>query len=182
MMRYVKVALPDELEEGARRKAGSLFGARKGSFSRSVTSALVSWLQPDPDLHVGMTAGGMCFEVPERLAPRLLAILVEELRPTRVTFSYLEGEEEAVLACPPGEAVSKIGGLGSHILDSSFMAEFDEAELYTGGGGCISLRAELTGEQKRRIALRLLDEAGLKVKLDKGEFSVTVRGDLVEVS
>jgi hypothetical protein len=180
-MKYIKVALPDDLEEKVRSKAGVLYGARKGSLSRSVTNALFNWLSPDPEMYVGTTSGGMSFEVPEKLVPELMEILIDVLKPSNVVYSYLHGEEEVELKLPTELARSKCREMTDVFLNPTFMAELETASLYTGGGGCFLLEAVLNRKQKISIAEKLLKQLGIKIKLARDRFSVIVREGHVEV-
>lgn len=181
-MKYIKVALPDDLEEKVRSKAGVLYGARKGSLSRSVTNALSNWLSPDPELYVGTTPSGMSFEVPEKLVPDLMEILIDVLKPINVVYSYVQGEEEVELKLTSELARSKSREMADAFLNPTFIAELETASLYTGGGGCFLLEADLNGKQRISIAKKLLEKLNIKIKPAKERFSVIVREGHVEVS
>ncbi|MEM3563180.1 MAG: hypothetical protein QXS27_05100 [Candidatus Jordarchaeaceae archaeon] len=172
------MALPDDLEEKVRSKAGVLYGARKGSLSRSVTKALSSWLSPDPELYVGTTPSGMSFEVPEKLVPDLMEILIDVLKPINVVYSYVQSEEEVEVKFPAELARSKSREMADVFLNSTFMAEVGTASLYTGGGGCFLLEANLNRKQRIFIAKKLLEKLDIKIELAKERFSVIVRGDM----
>ncbi|MGQ9723729.1 MAG: hypothetical protein ACUVXA_20720 [Candidatus Jordarchaeum sp.] len=180
-MKYIKVAIPDDLEEKVRSKAGVLYGARKGSLSRSVTDALFNWLCPDPEMYIGTTPNGMSFEVPEKLIPGLMEILIDILKPSNVIYSYLHGEEEVELNLLAEEAKSKIREMTDILLNPTFMAELETASLYTGGGGCFLLEANLNKKQRIFIAERLLKQEGIEIQLTKEQFSIIVREGHVEV-
>jgi hypothetical protein len=180
-MKYIKVAIPDDLEEKVRSKAGILHGARKGSLSRSVTDALFNWLKPDPEIYVGTTPNGMSFEVPEKLVPDLMDILIDALKPSKIIYSYLQGENEVELKLTVEETKSKSKELTDIMLNPTFIAELETASLYTGGDGCFLLEANLNNNQRIYIAERLLGRVGIEIQLSKDQFSIIVREGHVEV-
>ncbi len=181
IMKYIKVAIPDDLEEKVRSKAGVLYGARKGSLSRSVTNALFNWLRPDPEIYVGTTPNGMGFELPKELITELIEILTDILKPGSVIISYLHHEEEVELKYSADEVKSKSRDMTEILMDPTFIAEFDAASLYTGGEGCFLLEANLSKSQRISIAERLLKKASIEIQLTEDQFSVIVREGHIEV-
>jgi len=181
LLKYIKVAIPDELEEKVRSKAGVLYGARKGSLSRSVTDALFNWLTPDPEIYIGTISNGMSFEVPEKLIPGLIEILIDILKPGNVIYSYLHGENEEELKLSAEEAKSKSRGMTEILSNPTFMAELETASLYTGGDGCFLLEADLNKNQRISIAERLLKQVGIEIQLANDRFSIIVKAGHIEV-
>jgi hypothetical protein len=181
LMKYIKVATPDDLEKKVRSKAGLLYGARKGSLSRSVTDALFNWVSPDPEIYIGTTPNGMSFEVPKKLILEFIEILIDTLKPNNVTYSYLHGEREEEPKLPAEEAKSKSREMTEILLNPTFMAELETASLYTGGEGCFLLEADLNKNQRISIAERLLKQVGIEIQLTKDRFSIIVKAGRIEV-
>jgi hypothetical protein len=60
----------------------------------------------------------------------------------------------------PEALKTELDGIEAHLVGPSFLIEFEGGVLYTGGGGCFSLRAPLTPDQVQRLiggVLRLLN-------------------------
>jgi len=181
-LKHVKVSLPDDIEDKARRKAGALFGARKGAFSKAVSKALIKWMAPiDPEISVGTTPGGMYFEIPEKYVKIFLIELAREVNPKKVVYSYLEGNQDVELECTAQEIEEKLADLETVLLDPSFMGEYDEVRIYTGGSGCFSVQADFTPQEKRNIARKILEKMEITIEIDATEFHIAIRNGTIEV-
>jgi len=106
----------------------------------------------DPEVYAGITPGGMSFEIPPGQIKHFLCLLVDTLEVDRVTVSFRE-EDGSFAECTYRPEVLEMGldEIEAHLIDPSFLVEFDGGALYTGGGGCFSLRAPLTPAQVRRL-------------------------------
>ena len=181
-LKHVKVSLPDDLEEKARKKAGAIFGARKGAFSKAVSKALIKWMTPiDPEISVGTTIDGMYFEIPEEFIKVFLIELAWAVNPEKVVYSYLEGDQDVEIECTAQKIEEKLAELESVLLDPSFMGEYDDIRIYTGGNGCFSVQANLTPQKKRNIARKIFAKMGITIEIKEAEFHIVVRNSTIEV-
>jgi hypothetical protein len=115
----------------------------------------------DPMVYAGVTPGGMSFEVPPEQIKRFLQLLVETIEVDQVTISFEEAGGSFVEHTYRSETLElHVDDLERHLTDPSFLMEFKGGALYTGGGGCFSLRASLTPDQERRLVGGMLNLSG----------------------
>jgi len=104
------------------------------------------------EIYVDATPGGMSFEIPEVGISEFLVLLARSLAVRQVRLSFQDNGHYTELACTTDTLVALLQDLTSHLIDPSLIVEFDNATLYTGGGGCFSLAAALNPEKKAEIA------------------------------
>jgi hypothetical protein len=120
----------------------------------------------DPEIYVGSNWDGLSFEIPAAHIHRFLVSLGHALQPERITIYFKQNGSEEVLTSSLDEYETKLAMVGEGCLDHSFMVEFDEHTLFTGGGGCFSLQAEVGPARLQQIAQTILDELGVEYRLD----------------
>jgi hypothetical protein len=106
----------------------------------------------DPEVYAGITPGGMSFEIPPGQIKHFLCLLVDTLEVDEVIISFKrEDDSFAEYIYRPEALKTELDGIEAHLADPSFLIEFKGGVLYTGGGGCFSLRAPLTPDQVQRL-------------------------------
>jgi hypothetical protein len=128
----------------------------------------------DPEIYVGSNWDGLSFEIPAAYVHRFLVSLGRALQPERITIYFKQNGSEEVSTASLDEYEDKLTMVGEGCLDHSFMVEFDEHTLFTGGEGCFSLQAEIGPARLQQIAQTILDELGVEYRLDREDFQVTV--------
>jgi len=135
----------------------------------------------DPEIYVGSNWDGLSFEIPAAHVHRFLVSLGHALQPEKITIYFKRNGSEEVLTSFLDEYEDKLTIVGEGCLDHSFMVEFDEHTLFTGGGGCFSLQAEVGPARLQQIAQTILDELGVAHRLDREDFQVAVVNGQVKV-
>ena len=135
----------------------------------------------DPEIYVGSNWDGLSFEIPAVYIHRFLVSLGRALQPEKITIYFKQNGSEEVLTSSLDEYEAKLTIVGEQCLDHSFMVEFDEHTLFTGGEGCFSLQAEVGPARLRQIAQIILDELGVEHRLDREDFQVAVVNGQVKV-
>ena len=186
-MDRIKIPLPKEISGSV--EIGQLFRVQ------SVNDQLVLVRMPDteapllsleaefvdPEIYVGSNWDGLSFEIPAAHVHRFLVSLGHALQPERITIYFKQNGSEEVLTSSLDEYETKLTMVGEGCLDPSFMVEFDEHTLFTGGEGCFSLQAEIGPARLQQIAQTILDEIGVEHRLDREDFQVAVVNGQVKV-
>lgn len=106
----------------------------------------------DPEVYAGLTPGGMSFEIPPGRVKQFLCLLVDTLELDQVTISFKQEDGSfAEHTYQPEALETGLSEIETHLVDPSFLMEFEGGVLYTGGEGCFSLRASLTAAQVQRL-------------------------------
>jgi len=112
----------------------------------------------DPEIYAGITPGGMSFEIPPDQIKQFLRLIVETLEVDQVTVSFKREDGSFAEYVYRSEAMEAgLDDIEAYLVDPSFLMEFEEGVLYTGGGGCFSLRAPLTAAQVQRLISGVLE-------------------------
>ena len=186
-MDKIRIPLPKEISESV--KTGQLFRVQ------SVDDQVVLVRMPDdqipslsreaeymdPEIYVGSSWDGLSFEIPAAYVHRFLVSLGHALQPEKITIYFERNGSEEVLTSSLNEYEDKLTIVGERCLDHSFMVEFDEHTLFTGGEGCFSLQAEVGSARLQRIAQTILDELGVEHRLDREDFQIAVVNGQVKV-
>lgn len=181
-MKPMKVVLTEQLDDKVRRKAAALKGLRKGVLSEVVSEALENWVGSEPELYVGVFEDGMSLELPPKIVPAFLEILVETLRPGKTRIHTRVEGEEIMKEIPSKHLLQVLREAGISPLSSDFMAEIGEVRLFTGGGGCISMEGSLPAKIRLQITRSLLSKTGVRGTLSrKIPLHLRVREGRVEV-
>lgn len=118
----------------------------------------------DPEVYAGITPGGMSFEIPPGQIKQFLCLLVDTLEVDEVIISFKrEDGSFAEYIYRPEALKTELDGIEAYLVDPSFLIEFEGGALYTGGGGCFSLRAPLTSAQVQRLIGGVLKPLNLDV-------------------
>jgi hypothetical protein len=118
----------------------------------------------DPEVYVGITPGGMSFEIPPGQIKQFLCLLVDTLEVDEVIISFKrEDGSFAEYIYRPEALKTELDSIEVYLVDPSFLIEFEGGALYTGGGGCFSLRAPLTSAQVQRLIGGVLEPLKLDV-------------------
>jgi len=118
----------------------------------------------EPEVYAGITPGGMSFEIPPDQIKQFLCLLVDTLELGQVTVSFRQEDIGfAEHTYRPEALETGLGGIEAHLVDPSFLMEFEGGVLYTGGGGCFSLRAPLTPAQVQRLISGVLEPSNFDV-------------------
>jgi hypothetical protein len=133
------------------------------------------------EIYVDATPGGMSFEIPEARISEFLVLLARSLSAQQIRLSFQENGHYTELACTTDTLVELLRDVTSHLADPSLIVEFNNATLYTGGGGCFSLAAALSPEKKAEIANTVLQAFGVTLYLQREPFSVALRDGKAEV-
>ena len=135
----------------------------------------------DPEIYVGSNWDGLSFEIPAACVHRFLVALGHALQPEKITIYFEQNGSEEVLTSSLDKYEDKLTVVGERCLDHSFMIEFDEHTLFTGGEGCFSLQAEVGPVRLQHIAQTILDELGVEHQLDREDFQIAVVKGQVKV-
>ena len=135
----------------------------------------------DPEIYVGSNWDGLSFEIPTAYVHRFLVSLGHALQPEKITIYFERNGSEEVLTSSLDEYEDKLTIVGERCLDHSFMVEFDEHTLFTGGEGCFSLQAEVGPVRLQQIAQTILDELGVEHRLNREDFQIAVVNGQVKV-
>jgi hypothetical protein len=135
----------------------------------------------DPEIYVGSNWDGLSFEIPAAYVHRFLVSLGHALQPEKITIYFRRNGSEEVLTSSLDDYEDKLAIAGERCLDHSFMVEFDEHTLFTGGEGCFSLQAEVGPAKLQQIAQTILDELEVEHRLDREDFQVAVINGQVKV-
>ena len=115
----------------------------------------------DPQVYAGITPGGMSFEIPPDQIIYFLHLLVDTLELNQVVISFKQEDGNfAERTYRPEDLESGLGDIEEHLVDPSFLMEFEGGTLYTGGDGCFSLRTLLTPSQIQRLIGGVLKSSG----------------------
>ena len=115
----------------------------------------------DPEVYAGTTPGGMSFEIPPDHIERFLRLLVDTLEVEQVAISFKREDGSLVeYTYQPEMLEVGLSDIEPYLVDPSFLMEFEGGALYTGGGGCFSLRALLTPAQVQRLIGGVLSLSG----------------------
>lgn len=115
----------------------------------------------DPEVYAGITPGGMSFEIPPGQIKYFLCLLIDTLAVDRVVISFQKEDGDfAEYTYRPEALELGLDDIEAHLIDPSFLIEFEDGALYTGGGGCFSLRALLTAAQVQRLIGGVLNLSG----------------------
>ena len=118
----------------------------------------------DPEIYAGITPGGMSFEIPAGQIKQFLRLVVETLEVDQVAISFKQPDGSfAEQTYRPETLEAGLDIIEAHLVDPSFLMEFAKGVLYTGGGGCFSLRASLTPDQVQRLVDGVLQPLNLDV-------------------
>ena len=118
----------------------------------------------EPEVYAGITPGGMSFEIPPDQIKQFLCLLVDTLELDQVTVSYRQEDGGfAEHTYRPEALETGLDGIEAHLVDPSFLMEFEGGVLCTGGGGCFSLRAPLTPAQVQRLISGVLEPSNFDV-------------------
>jgi hypothetical protein len=111
----------------------------------------------------------MSFEIPPDHIERFLRLLVDTLEVEQVTISFKrEGGSLVESTYQPETLEVGLSDIEPYLVDPSFLMEFEGGALYTGGGGCFSLRALLTPAQVQRLIGGVLSLSGFDMYQHKG--------------
>ena len=135
----------------------------------------------DPEIYVGSNWDGLSFEIPAAYVHRFLVSLGHALQPEKITIYFERNGSEEVLTSSLDGYEDRLTIVGEGCLDHSFMVEFDEHTLFTGGEGCFSLQAEVGPVRLQQIAQIILDELGVEHRLDREDFQIAVVNGQVKV-
>lgn len=186
-MDRIKIPLPKEISKSV--EIGQLFRVQ------SVDDQIVLVRMPDvqapslsreaefmdPEIYVGSNWDGLSFEIPTAYVHRFLVSLGHALQPEKITIYFERNGSEEVLTSSLNEYEDKLTIVGERCLGHSFMVEFDEHTLFTGGEGCFSLQAEIGPAELQQIAQTILDELGVEYRLDREDFQIAVVNGRVKV-
>jgi hypothetical protein len=137
--------------------------------------------RPSTEVYVDATPGGMSFEIPEAHIPDFLVILARSLSTQQIRLSFKENGRYTELTYATAALGDSLRDVADHLADPSLIVEFNNATLYTGGGGCFSLAAALSPEKKAAIGNAVLQAFGVALYLQREPFSVILRDGKVEV-
>lgn len=134
-----------------------------------------------PGIYIGSNWEGLSFEIPPDRVLQFLLTLGRALRPAEIRLYFEWDGSEEKLVTDMKNYQQAIASVGDGYLHHSFMAEFDQHTLFSGGGGCFSLQATLPPERLREIAQAIMDELGIAHQLDRDDFQVAVVNGHLEV-
>ncbi len=137
--------------------------------------------QPAPEVYVDALPGGMSFEIPEAYISDFLTILARYLPAQHISLSFREDGHYRELEYSAHTLADGLPQVANHLTDPSLVVEFDDATLYTGGGGCFSLAAELSPERQAEIGNAILQACGVTLYLPQKPFAVILRDGKAEV-
>ncbi len=136
----------------------------------------------DPNgLFLGMTEGGLSFEIPPEKIYGFLCLLAKVLKPDTIRIYYQTDPSAEEITCSASNFNKKLKTIGEFTRDASLMIEYDGYTLYSGGEGCFSLDAALDAREKRRIANSVLELFGLSKDVFSDKFEIYYDGKNIEV-
>ncbi|MFV9645840.1 MAG: AbrB/MazE/SpoVT family DNA-binding domain-containing protein [Desulfobacterales bacterium] len=133
-----------------------------------------------PKLFVGLTEGGLSFEIPPEKIYDFLCTLARALKPETIRIYYQEDPSAKEIACSASSFKQKLKTIGEFISDASLIIEYNGYTLYSGGEGCFSLDAALDAGEKRRIGSSILDMFGLSKDVFSDKFEIYYDGKNIE--
>jgi len=136
----------------------------------------------EPEMYIGSNWEGLSFEIPPDKVPQFLLTLGRALRPVEITLYFERNGSAEKLVTDLKGYQEAIASVGDGCLLHSFMAEFDQHTLFSGGGGCFSLQAALPPDRLREIAQSVMDELGIAHQVERDDFQVAVVNGHLEVS
>lgn len=136
-------------------------------------------LTKDPELFIGVTPGGLGFEIPPDKIPDFLCILTNVLKPNFIKIHYQVESSLQEISCLLTTFDQEIKRIGEFVRDSSLVIEYNTYTLYSGGGGCFSLEASLDPSKKKQIASSILKLFGLSQELPREELEIYYDGQRV---
>lgn len=134
-----------------------------------------------PGLFVGMTEGGLSFEIPPERIYGFLCMLAKVLKPDTIRIYYQADPSTEEITCSASSFDQKLETIGEFIRDASLIIEYNGYTLYSGGEGCFSLDAALDAGEKRRIANSVLEIFGLSKDVFRDKFEIYHDGKNIEV-
>ena len=118
----------------------------------------------NPEVYAGTTPGGMSFEIPPGQIRQFLCLLVDTLELDQVAVSFRQEDGSFVEhTYRSSDLETGLDDIEVHLVAPSFLMEFEGGVLYTGGGGCFSLRASLTSAQVQRLISGVLKPSNFDV-------------------
>lgn len=135
----------------------------------------------DPELYVATRDDGLSLEVPPEKALEFVSRLPYLLGSKKINIRYYQNGSSKEITCLPEEIPGVLNKIEAIFADDAIIIELNEYTLFSNGGGCMLLEADLSGKMKRDIAEYLLEICGIPQKLTKDRFSITVWPDKTEV-
>lgn len=175
----MQVTIPEKL---IKRIGWKMVGLKTQQFEEVVEEALIKWAEEtQPEIYIGTTPAGMSFEIPEGRIKDFLILLGMHLGHEKISIYYGRNNNSGRINCSPNRFVQEIKKIEDFIGDSSLMIEFDQATLYSGGGGCFSLDVILNDQEKKELAEELMSLLDFDVSLEEKGFHIMVRDKRLEV-
>jgi len=134
-----------------------------------------------PGLFVGMTEGGLSFEITPEKIYDFLCMLARVLKPETIRIYYQGDPSAEEITCSASSFDQKLKTIGESVRDASLMIEYNGYTLYSGGEGCFSLDAALDAWEKRRIGSSVLELFGLSKDLFSDKAEIYYDGKNIEV-
>lgn len=132
-------------------------------------------------LFVGITEGGLGFEIPSEKIYGFLCLLAKVLKPDTIRIYYQADPSAEEIICSVSNFNQKLKTIGEFIRDASLIIEYNGYILYSGGEGCFSLDVSLDEGIKRRIANSVLELFGLSKDIFSDKFEIYYDGKNIEV-
>ena len=135
----------------------------------------------DPHVFVKTRSDGLSFEMPFSKTRDFISKLPGILHTKKIGIRFRHNEKREEQSCSPEEFSHYINEIESILVDDPVVIDFDQCTLFSNGGGCMLLEADLSADKKREIAETFLSICGFPQRLSKDRFTVTVWGEEVEV-
>ncbi len=133
------------------------------------------------ELFVGITDGGLSFEIPLEKIYDFLCMLARVLKAETMRIYYQVDPSTEEISCSASSFNQKLKTIGEFMRDASLIIEYNGYTLYSGGEGCFSLDAALDAGEKRRIGTSVLDLFGLSKDVFSDKLEIYYDGKNIEV-
>ena len=135
----------------------------------------------DPKVLVKTRSDGLSFEMPPSRMVDFISRLPGILSTERIDARYRQDGNRREKSCSPHEFSRLLEEIESILADDPVVIEFDQHTLFSNGGGCMLLEADLSNDVKREIGETFLKVCGFPRRLSKDQFAISVWGDGEEV-
>ena len=128
----------------------------------------------DPKVFVKTRSDGLSFEMPFSKAIDFISQLPGILSTKKIEIRYRENGKRREETCLPEEWPHLLNTIESILAEDPVVIEFDQHTLFSNGGGCMLLEADVSPDKKREIAETFLNICGFPQHLSRDRFTVTV--------
>jgi len=131
----------------------------------------------EPLLYISDREDGMSLELPEKTAVEFIYKLSNLLSAKKIALRYRINGDKIENQCNQDEFSELLAKIQPILLDKSVVIEFDNHTLYSNGGGCMLLDADISFELKKKIANYLLEINGYSEQELKNNFTVIIKSN-----